>query len=173
MSFDKWLFRILVLSLCVLGLAQGLLRFESMRRMLSPAVRMEGIPLDEGFPALEEGEPVWYPTYLGPDGGEYDGLIVLRVFGKTASPVWVLVNGFPLKVLSPEDGAVWVKDGDVLGICTSDQTVRVVVSEVSESVAFPPVGLQVEGKQTFGLFRVGVRAEGDNAGGLSRQPGGR
>lgn len=158
MSFERWLFRILVLSLCVLGVAQGLLRFESLRRALSPAVRLEGIPLEEGFPALEEGEPVWYPTYLGPHETGYDGLVVLKMASETRSPVWILQNGFPLKVLCPEDGAVWVKDGDVLGIYAPNQTVRIVVSGVSENVTFPPVGFDVEGNHTFGLFRVGVKA---------------
>ncbi len=158
MAFDRWLFRILVLSLCVLGVAQGLLRFEYLRRALSPAVRLEGIPLEEGFPALEEGEPVWFPTYVGPHETGYDGLVVLKIAGQTRSPVWILQNGFPLKVLRPEDGSVWVKDGDVLGIYAPNQTVRIIVSGVSENVAFPPVGFEVEGEQTFGLFRVGIKA---------------
>lgn len=172
MAFDRWLFRILVLSLCVLGVAQGLLRFESLRRTLSPAVRLEGIPLGEGFPALEEGEPVWFPTYVGPHETRYDGLVVLKTAGQTKSPVWILQNGFPLKVLRPEDGAVWVRDGDVLGIYAPNQTVRIIVSGVSENVAFPPVGFEIEGQQTFGLFRVGIKVmnqENATAGGNSNR----
>ncbi|MBE3519990.1 MAG: hypothetical protein IMW97_06780 [Firmicutes bacterium] len=158
MSFDRWLFRIFLLSLCVLGIAQGLLRFESLRRVLSPAVRLEGVPLEEGFPALEEGEPVWYPTYLGPHESGYDGVVVLKMTNANAPGVWVLQNGFPLKVLRPEDGVVWVKDGDLLGIYAPNQTVRIVVSGVSENVTFPQVGFEVEGNHTFGLFRVGIKA---------------
>lgn len=159
--FEAWTFRLLLLSLCILGIAQGLLRFETMRRILSPAVRLEGIPLEEGFPALEESEPVWFPTYLGPGAGSYDGVIVLKVTGSSSSLPWLLLNGFPLKILSEEDGVVWVKDGDLLGIHVPGGQVKIRVSGVSENVVYPFVGLEVEGRGTFGLFRVGVGGRAD------------
>lgn len=156
-SFETRYVRFVVTFLCVVGVIQGLLRFDDMRRLLNESIRLEGEPLSRAVAGLKEPAETWIewpPVNAGDIAAGRVATICLRFIGRPQGALWVLVNGRAVKRLSVEDGVVSCKDGDLVEILSDKGTINVVVSSTSENVVSPKIGTWVKGKGIVLLGRV-------------------
>ena len=133
---------------------QVLLRFDTVRRYLNQAIRLEGVPLARQVDGLDQPAYPWLD--LTPPGVD-TGTIYLRLTRRPKGEVWVLVNSRAVKLLDKEGGTVTVQDDDFVEVLSNSGEVRVLVSGASSNVEFPGVGIWVRGKGNVFLARVRLR----------------
>ncbi len=141
--------------MCLVAVIQGLLRFDSMRKILNESVWLEGEPLVRAVTGLKQPFYTWieWPPAQGASPGQV-GILCLKFIGKPNKNVWVLINGQVAKRAVVEDGVVMCKDGDLIEIVAEKGQANVVVSAVSRNVLLPEAGTWVKGEGILLLGRV-------------------
>ncbi|HHY75158.1 MAG TPA: hypothetical protein GX500_00075 [Firmicutes bacterium] len=152
---EDWPFRASLILLALVIGSQVALRFESARRFLNVAIRMEGDALSESVPGLgEEAYPwlEWPPPEASSQGEEW-ATLYLRFLGEPPTEAWVLVDGRVAKRLGPEGGTVTVKSGSLIEVYRPGGDLSVAVSAATPNLVDPPLGTWVT---AWERARVGV-----------------
>jgi len=164
-AFEARYVRFLAAFFCVLGIVQGLLRFDNVRRFLNESIRLEGEPLARAVTGLQDPVYTWIPWPPYDDADVAKGEVAtfyLRSIGDSSAKVWVLVNGRAVKRITPEDGTFVAKNGDLIEVAVESGSASLVLSGASENVLSPEVGTWIKGSGIMLLGRVRTVAKVEN-----------
>lgn len=156
-SIESGYITVVITLLCLVAVIQGLLRFDSMRRLMNESIWLEGEPLARALSGLKEPFYTWieWPSVRSSqESTNNTGTLCIRFIGKPNKNVWILINGKAAKRIVDEDGVIVCRNGDLIEIIAEKGQANVVVSAAGSNIAHPQVGTWAKGEGILLLGRV-------------------